>query len=478
MRVVGRPTQRRLELRVVLPERRRDAGRDRRLREAGERARIPGRRARCLHLVPEAACGELLRVVELRHGRNRDDQQAAFQRLGHQPGLRLRAEESADDVEHPQVLLRRLLAACEEFHVADPVLVPGVRVAHALLVDPLHEEARERANGAEEEGQGDVSIRRLPDKREGHRTQLHAPAGPGEAGVAVGVGEQERLHGLGLRLLRRDIDQLPAPGDLALPQGDQGGLRRLDAGVEERLRDAEAQGCAVLIAQDRRPVRRRTDGDVGGGPVRLRTVLSERADGDVDELGIQGGEVRMAEAACGHPTGRGGLDQDVGRGDQLPQAGSPLARVQVDRHRALVAREGLPGQRPLDSRGISDERAAPPRRIAVGRLDRDDIRAEVGQDHPGDQTAVVGEIQHPVCAEQEAALLVPAGSDVTRPPGAQARGSGPPWPPVRAGGATMCSSCGASHADRSGGICRAGPGVVSALLPEQTPGAARKSSAT
>ena len=114
-------------------------------------------------------------------------------------------------------------------------------------------------------------------------------------------------------------------------------------------------------------------------PRRLRTVLTEAGDRQHHEAGVAGRQVRPVEVEPGEDARSEVLDHDVGRGGQIGDELGAAGRVEVHRDVALprvllrvVARQAV------------DDLAPQPCDVALGRLDLDDVGAEVGQ-HPAGQ---------------------------------------------------------------------------------------------
>ena len=374
---------------------------DRRRAQLRERPGVPhgATETRILAVAPVVARRELLTAVEILDGGHRRDQQPALERAVQQLLLRLGAGEVGDRAQHALILLGRLLTAEQQRRVVEPVLVPRRLVAEALLVHPLHEPAGERADGAEEEGDRDVAVRRVPDQGDQQRTERYPAGLSRRLLVADGYGEDRRLRRLRRRLLRRDVHVLPAAGAQSLAVGDQGRARGLCAAVQEGLRDGVAQRRAVVVAGHRHRPGRRHHRQVGGGVAGLRPVLPEGADRDVDESGVELLQRLVAEAQRGHVPGVGRLDEEVGARHQPLQIVATLLALEVEHDGALVARVGGPVERALRPLLVTRERADAPRAVAVWRLDRDHVGAQIGEYLSADHPSLVGQVENSVRAQ-------------------------------------------------------------------------------
>ena len=102
----------------------------------------------------------------------RDEQQTVQCGL-EQLGFGAIGAEATDDFGDPFILLERLPTVDEHVSVVEPVLVASGGVAVALLVDPLHEPAREGTDrGPEQEHDVDESVAAWPESLE--RDGTHA----------------------------------------------------------------------------------------------------------------------------------------------------------------------------------------------------------------------------------------------------------------------------------------------------------------
>ncbi len=188
--------------------------------------------------------------------------------------------------------------------------------------------------------------------------------------------------------LPRDGARAPDPADRRAA-ADQPGQHRHGAehpGDDVADRDAHLGRPAALVvgrAGDAHESAHGLDHEVvaravGGGP--RRAVAGDR---EVDERRVQLAQDVVIEAEAGEATRPEVLDEDVAAGQQAAQHLGTVGLVQVERDRALVAvdREVV-GRGPRVVGGVADPGWAPATgRIALGRLDLDDVGAEIAEEH-------------------------------------------------------------------------------------------------
>ncbi len=129
----------------------------------------------------------------------------------------------------------------------------------------------------------------------------------------------------------------------------------------------------------------RLDDEVVAGPVGRGPVRPVPGDREVDEApGSGASSVVVVEAEAREPTGPEVLDEDVARDEQASQHLGPLraggGRAAALRLLRLTARKYAAVRVPAAS--LADPGRAPAAgRIALGRLDLDDVRAEIAEEH-------------------------------------------------------------------------------------------------
>ena len=165
-----------------------------------------------------------------------------------------------------------------------------------------------------------------------------------------------------------------------------GGHQRLGPHVDDR--HAHLRGLGV--AGDRHQPRLRLRDEVVAGPAGVGTGLAEAGDRAIDELRIGVLEVLVAEPVFGEVASLEVLDQHVGSKRQSPDDVPAGRRGDVDGHRPLVARDCGPPQAPA-----VEPEAVAPHDVAIGRLDLDDVGAEIAEQLPGERTGDEGaELEH------------------------------------------------------------------------------------
>ena len=122
-------------------------------------------------------------------------------------------------------------------------------------------------------------------------TDLDAAGHPAGLVGAERRGEQGRLGGEGDALLRGDIDVLAEAGVEAIVVGDERGAGGVGTGVQIGLRHAHAQGRTVVVAGEDEDAARGHHDQVAVGIGRFGTVLAERRNRNIDQRGINRGEV-------------------------------------------------------------------------------------------------------------------------------------------------------------------------------------------
>jgi hypothetical protein len=144
--------------------------------------------------------------------------------------------------------------------------------------------------------------------------------------------------------LHRDVDELRGAGTQAAEMRDQRRDRAFRRGMVPRLRHGNAHRPAIGVAGQCHHAAHRRQGQIAGEMTRVRAVLAERCDGDIDELPVGGAEILEPAPARGHCSRRGILEHKVGvRGERVQRPSSRFA-VEVDRDAAFAAVEGVEAQ--------------------------------------------------------------------------------------------------------------------------------------
>jgi hypothetical protein len=121
-------------------------------------------------------------------------------------------------------------------------------------------------------------------------------------------------------------------------------------------------------------------------------VLAERRDRDVDQAAVVALQRLVAEAPLLQRPRREALQEEVGSAREVPQRAAPVVAFEVEDEAALA---GI-GREPVGPDGLVAApalRQPPARGVAAGWLDLDDVRAEVGQDLPGQVAERAGEVE-------------------------------------------------------------------------------------
>ena len=221
------------------------------------------------------------------------------------------------------------------------------------------------------------------------------------------------LHGVehrpGHGLLGRDVHPLRLAGLLhaALRQqrGDRGLRAGMAPGLGHRHLDRRPLGDAL---QAHRPTQR-GEGQLRGGLVGARSVDAERRDEDVDETVVGGHQVGLGDPRVGQRTGRAGLEDDVGAGDQVEQRAPVGLGGEVQDDRALAGVVGGELQAAQILRAVRAQRVLAPGRRTAGRLDPEHLGAEPAQQPRTDLTPVVGQVEYSQVGQQQALTGAVAG---------------------------------------------------------------------
>ena len=269
-----------------------------------------------------------------------------------------------------------------------------------------------------------------------HRIDLVADALPhaGQPGSAtlVVVGGIARDHVVGPLVGPVGLDAVP------VHVGGCIGLRHLDghalaglAGTDHGRQDAEGSdhrthvdadvrqrrdpGEALLVDHRLDQARPRVIGDAVARHVPVGAGCPVAGDGAEDESRVDGPQVVDAEPELRQRSGPHGLYDDVGAADQVLVDLDPLVGLEVDGDAALAP----VGVQVQQRRPLHDRPGHLPDVVATGRLDLDDVGAQVGEERghePGPQKGTLDHAQ----ALQRAALshggILPPPSPFVQPP--------------------------------------------------------------
>ena len=232
----------------------------------------------------------------------------------------------------------------------------------------------------------------------------------------MGVAEPARRDALDERVLGlvhedrqrrfedRDVDPLADPvrrRALALAPGERGEDPdgRVEPGRDVGDRDADLRrvtAVGVGRAGDRHQPGLGLEQEVVARPADERPGRAVAADREMDEARVERGEDVVPEPEPGEAVRSEVLDEDVGVGEESAQHVGAGGLLQVEPEAALVAvdREVVGGGPASRRSSLAHPRRAPAAgRVALGRLDLDDVGAEVGQEHrrvrPGEDRRAV-----------------------------------------------------------------------------------------
>jgi len=138
------------------------------------------------------------------------------------------------------------------------------------------------------------------------------------------------------------------------------------------------------------------DHAIDARPLAIRARLTEGGDRAVDEPGIQLTQCVEVESHRCHHARPKVFDEHVGLAQHAANGFAPRVGFQIDRDAVLVAVDADEGR----AFTADPRRADAPPDLAVGRLDLDDVRAEIGERHRADRTGEdMREIDHPHAVE-------------------------------------------------------------------------------
>ena len=225
--------------------------------------------------------------------------------------------------------------------------------------------------------------------------QFVAGAGRRDAGHQVHHGvvvDERHLH-----VEHRDVDVLPLAGALALSKRGEDPERARHPRAEVAVEGAGAHWGAVGVAGHAHHAGVGLHGGVEGGAVASGAGESEPGDGAGDHAGVELAERGIVGA---EPPGYAGavvVDDDVGPADEVGEHLLAAAAAEVDDDAALVALQvhDVGRERAHHQGGTRAVELA--RVLAAGRLDLDDVGAEVAEyrrgERPGDDRGEVDDVE-------------------------------------------------------------------------------------
>ena len=232
-------------------------------------------------------------------------------------------------------------------------------------------------------GDGDLAVFGVEDV-EGAEEGVGVADGAGvlaAVGVEVDVVLAEAEDGV----VHRHVEELALAGLAGVEDGgeDADGCQRAGHDVADARAAAEAAGLGR--AGDADEAAHRLGDDVVSGQVGVGAGagarIAEAADGGVDEAWVALGERFVGEAEALHDAGGEVLDEHVRLFGQAHDRLFAAGRLEVEHEAALVAVEAgvIAAEGALGV--VVGEGAGEAGHLAAGRLDLDDVGAEVGEEH-------------------------------------------------------------------------------------------------
>ncbi len=188
-----------------------------------------------------------------------------------------------------------------------------------------------------------------------------------------------------LRVEQRHVDMLALAGCFRMAQGGLYRDHRIQPGEDVGDRDAHLLRLAAGLAGDRHQAADALDDEIVAGSWRIRPVLPETGDRAIDKARVDRLEAVIVEPVFLQSADLEILDQHIGRRDQLAHRLRALRRGEIHGDRALAAIGGMViGGRQVLAVMAHDEGRTPFAGVvtAVGVLDLDDVRAEIGEHLP------------------------------------------------------------------------------------------------
>ncbi len=107
-----------------------------------------------------------------------------------------------------------------------------------------------------------------------------------------------------------------------------------------------------------------------------------------------GGEGVEVQPACAEAVRSLTLEDDVTRRHEFPESTAVSGVIEIEGHAELAGVVVPPPQAPFGTRDIVQEGGEATRRVASVRLHQDHLRAEVGQDLPGERALLARQFDH------------------------------------------------------------------------------------
>ena len=196
--------------------------------------------------------------------------------------------------------------------------------------------------------------------------------------------------------LHRDVDLLAAAGRLAIVMRDERAGGRVHPRPHRRLGKRDAQGRAARLADQRHEPAHGHRDEVRAAVAGVRPGLPEGRDRREDQPGVRLAQRSVAKLPRVQVAGGKRLDENVRTLRQAAQEVPPPRGVDGEGDPPLAGVVGKPGEVVGRIGIIPAEDAHAPSRVPLGRLDLDDVRAEVPEDAAAQPAGAIGEIEDAV----------------------------------------------------------------------------------
>ena len=221
--------------------------------------------------------------------------------------------------------------------------------------------------------------------------------------------ERERLlvqqgpHDTGLRV-DHDFLSVPVPDPGQVSQHRR--RRRLGPSVQPGLGHGDLQGGLAGQAGDVHHPARCPGVNVDGRPSRAGTPVAERRDRAIDDPRVVLGHLVVANAALIEVLLAPRLDHEICLADQVTEQQLPVQAVEIQGHRPFPRPVRGVIKAALGARHAVQEWAHATGAAASGRLDFDDIGAELSKHAPGYGATLVGQVENPELREDRKPTVV------------------------------------------------------------------------
>ena len=189
----------------------------------------------------------------------------------------------------------------------------------------------------------------------------------------------------------------PRPLRWALTECNERRRSGVAGGLQEALGYArDSHRRAVLVTAGVKEPAAGNGREIRACPSAARTGRAERRHGRMDDGGIDGGELVIAETQCRHVADRRVLDERVRAPHELQQSLPTLRSAQVGCDAALALVVGPVAQRAFQVRLVVDKWTQMAAAHAAGRLDSNHLSSQAGKQVARELADSLAEIQNPV----------------------------------------------------------------------------------